>query len=253
MFTLKRYLLIVLLLINYPTYSEQIRFITEDYPPYNYLQDGELKGLSVEIIKEMMKQTPYDYQIEVLPWARAMVTVERNKNSFIFSMRRIPSRIMRYVWIGVLTSSPQAIYALHHRDDIEINNLDDLHHYKIGTTVNDSRDTVLVNHGIPKINLTRLSGQDAYERNYGKLKEGRIDVWPMDGVVAFYIVKKQGDDPRKQLKKVYSFDSGKNAPYYLATNLKSDPKVVATIREALQNFKETPEYLSILNRWGGSP
>ncbi|WED24596.1 transporter substrate-binding domain-containing protein [Vibrio sp. JC009] len=242
-----------LLIACFSVCAEPIRIITEDYPPYNYVEDGKLKGLSVDIIKAVMKRTSLEYTLEVLPWARGMVTTERTKNVFIFSMRRVPSREERFLWVGSLCSSAQSIYTLYNRHDIEVDSIEDLNNYTVGTTINDSRETVLIAKGIPVENLTRISGHDSYERNYMKLKFGRIDLWPMDDTVAFHIVKRNGDEPEKVLKKVYSFESGKNDTYYLATNLNTDPEILEQVSRALREFKETEEYSVLLKRWNGAP
>jgi hypothetical protein len=33
----------------------EIRVITEDYPPLNYVEDSTLKGASVDIVREVLK------------------------------------------------------------------------------------------------------------------------------------------------------------------------------------------------------
>lgn len=243
----------VLLISCTSVHSESIRIVTEDYPPYNYLDNGELKGLSVEVIRAVMERTQIEYTIEVMPWARAMITTENSKNVFVFSMRKIESRENRFIWIGSICSSPHSIFSLQNRQDIKIDSIDDLKSYRIGTTIHDSRETIMIDMGIPIEKLTRISGHDAYERNYMKLKYGRIDVWPMDDVVAFYIAKDFGDEPRNILRKIFSFESGVNAPYYLATNLMSDVVLIDEISRALDEFKKTDDYFSLLARWNAQP
>lgn len=233
--------------------SEPVRIITENYPPYNFLQNGELTGLSVDILKAVMDSTELEYTIEVMPWARGMMTTEKMKNVFIFSMRRIPSREERYLWVGTLCSASHSVFTLASRDDIHFDSIDDIKQYTVGTTIEDSRETVLIEKGVPVEQLTRISGDDSYLRNYMKLKYGRIDVWPMDDAVAFHIVKSYGDNPEQVLKKAYIFDSGESDYYYLAANLHSDPRIVEEISDALFAFKETDAYLSILQKWNGAP
>jgi polar amino acid transport system substrate-binding protein len=147
-----------------------------------------------------MAQTRLDYMIEVMPWARAMMMTEREKNTFIFSMRRIPAREDRFLWLGALCSAEHSVFSMAGRQDIQVESLDDIKQYTIGTTIEDSRETVLIEQGVPVEKLTRISGDDSYLRNYMKLKFGRIDVWPMDDAVAFHIVKSYGDNPHQVLR-----------------------------------------------------
>ncbi len=35
---------------------DQIQFITEEYPPYNFKKDGKLQGVSIEVVNLMLKK-----------------------------------------------------------------------------------------------------------------------------------------------------------------------------------------------------
>lgn len=230
--------------------ARTVRIYTEDYPPYNYLEEGKPAGLSTEIVQHIMDIAGVEYTIEFQPWARAMITVENEPDTFIYSMRRLPSRESRFLWLGAIVSSHHSVFALKNREDIEVNKLADLIGYFIGTTIHDSRETLLIENGFPVGKLTRISGRDAYERNYMKLRAGRIDVWPMDDAVAYHISRNCGDDPENLLRRVYTFNEGSLHPYYLGTNLLTDPVLAEKIANALVTFKQSDEYEQVLSRWG---
>ncbi|MGK0273145.1 MAG: polar amino acid transport system substrate-binding protein [Cocleimonas sp.] len=49
----------------------------EDYPPYSYLENGEMKGIYTEVLKKVIEKMP-DYNIELkgTPWKRGLANVE---------------------------------------------------------------------------------------------------------------------------------------------------------------------------------
>ena len=55
------------------------RLMTEEYPPYNFTENGVVKGICVDVLAEVLKdmgssKTAKD--IEVLPWARGYSIVQ---------------------------------------------------------------------------------------------------------------------------------------------------------------------------------
>ncbi len=51
--------------------AESFSIMTEEYPPFNYTEDGKLTGLSSEVMAELIKRIGHPNNIKVLPWARA--------------------------------------------------------------------------------------------------------------------------------------------------------------------------------------
>lgn len=73
-------------------YSE-LRFISVDEPPANYLNSsGELSGFVTEIVKQLQKQLQNDTSIEVMPEARAIRTLDTSPNVIMFSLSRSEER-----------------------------------------------------------------------------------------------------------------------------------------------------------------
>ncbi|WP_419905340.1 substrate-binding periplasmic protein [Kiloniella sp.] len=63
--------LLAMLLINTKSFGDEIIFgVTADYPPYEYKQDEEVKGLFIDIIRECFKRMGYRLRVEVFPWSR---------------------------------------------------------------------------------------------------------------------------------------------------------------------------------------
>jgi len=53
-------------------YAEtEIVVVTENWAPYNFIENGLVKGASTEIVKRVLDNTDLNYSIRVYPWARA--------------------------------------------------------------------------------------------------------------------------------------------------------------------------------------
>ena len=71
----------------------------------------------------------------------------------------------------------------------------------------------------------------------------------MSEAIGYYIVRKSGDDPDRQIRKVFLFEEMSKGGYYIASSLQTSDDIVNTIRETLEKFKKTTEYQQILEKW----
>lgn len=237
-------------LLGFQAIAAKLTIYTEEFPPFNYTEGGKIKGASTEVIEAIMDKSGMDYEIKSYPWARTYHLAQQQENAFIYSISRRANREALFQWVGEIVPSNQSVFALQNRNDISVNNLDDLKKYKVGTTLNDARESYLTSKGFNKSDFKQLSGGDSYLFNYKKLKAKRIDLWPMPDAVAFHLAMKEGDDPAKVLRKVISLADISQTGYYFAASLKTDPAVVSQLSKALESFKDTAEYQDILSNWG---
>ncbi|WP_412051939.1 substrate-binding periplasmic protein (plasmid) [Hoeflea sp. Naph1] len=76
--------------------ASPLHLVTENYPPYNYAEDGQLKGLSVELMHLVMADAGLEYDMELMPWARAIALAE-NKNGYcVFTTVHTEERDTRF-------------------------------------------------------------------------------------------------------------------------------------------------------------
>ena len=69
-----------------------LTIITENWPPYNYEENGEVKGFSTEIVQAIMKELNVNYDIQVLPGARGEKLLEEGTQVMNFSLFRNAAR-----------------------------------------------------------------------------------------------------------------------------------------------------------------
>ncbi len=156
----------------YPLLSTELTILTENLPNLNYIKDGELVGLSVDIVKEIQKRVGSHEQIKVFPWARAYSLALEEKNVVLFSITHTESRKGLFKWICPLVTKRDILVAKK-GSGIEINSLEDAKKVKrIGTIRDDSKERLLKSHG-----FTNLESVSDEQQNVKKLILGRIDLW----------------------------------------------------------------------------
>lgn len=72
--------------------AETLQLVTLDYPPYEYSENGEVKGLAVNVVREVFRRLNYKVEIKFLPWSRSLKLVELGQADAIFTAYRTPER-----------------------------------------------------------------------------------------------------------------------------------------------------------------
>lgn len=237
-------LFVIIFLLVDSVWAESLQVVTEQYPPYNYEEDGKIKGVGTEVVEEVLKEAGIDYNIKVYPWARALRIAEKEKNVLIYCISRTEKREKLYTWAGVIAPINFYIFALKSRNDIpEMTNIDQAKPYRIGTVNQDALDQYFIDQQFPHIDSLSLN-----ELNIKKLFAGRIDLWPMSEYTANYLLKQNGYDP-KDLKKVYELKRFASGDQYMAISNTTDKKILQRIQDALKKIKDDGRYKKILSKY----
>jgi len=244
-----RIFLYCLFLFSSKSFAQQYTLYTEQFPPFNFMQEQKLTGVSTQIIEAVFQKANLDYKFALLPWARTMEESKRAKSGFIFSISRRPDRENMYQWIGMIVPSTHSVYKKK-GSDICIKQLADMKNYVIGTTNRDARESYLLANGFEKKDFQSLSGPNSYLRNYKLLKLGRAQLWPIPDAVAHHLAKSVGDELDSQLEKAFELKAISNSGYYLAANKEMPQEVITLIKQTLEEFVATDEYSQLLRRWG---
>ncbi len=243
-------LILLMVAITTPVEAVEVTIYTEEFPPYNYSEDGKLTGVSTKVVEHVMKNSGVDYKIISYPWARAYLLSQKQPNSLIYSIARTSEREKLFKWVGLVVPTRNSVFCLAKRTDIQIHTLNDLKPYKMGTVIDDALETYLVGKGFEMSYFQRVGGDDAYLLNFLMLKRGRIDLMPGVDSVTNYVVRKAGDDPDRMLKKIFRLKDTSGGGAYLAASLTTGDDLIQRLAHALEQFKTTQEYTALLAEWG---
>lgn len=128
--------------------GEPLTAVTEEWPPYNFSEGDEIKGLSTDIIRATLREAGLAAKFEIFPWPRSYKKAKMEANTLIYTILRMPEREEDFQWIkmeglseSVFLFSPRA------RPEIVIKSLDDAKRYKIGVSQESASHQFLLSKG----------------------------------------------------------------------------------------------------------
>jgi len=224
-----------------------VKIVTENYPPYNMEVNGKLTGISVEILDAMLKQMKAKTTIKdvkLKPWATGYKLASKKKNYMLFSTTRTKLREPLFKWVGPIIPTKICVIAPKSKH-YKINSIDDLKKYKIGAVINDIGEQLLLSNGIPKKNVKSVSGKTPVILNFSKMGKGRIDMFAYEVNVAMYGAKSFQIDTN-EFEPIFTLKEGQ---LYYAFNKKTDDKIIKRFQEALDIIKKNGTYDKILKKY----
>jgi polar amino acid transport system substrate-binding protein len=164
---------------NDNTYQYQFRFITEEYKPLNYTEDGKLTGLAPELLKEICHRLIIPFDSEILPWDEGFALAQTDENAVLYSTILNAERKDLFKWAGPFASLDWLFYASS-QNQITLNSLDDAKMAaNIGVIQDYSIEQYLVGQG-----FTNLVYCNSNIEAFDKLLKGEIDLFPSDKITA---------------------------------------------------------------------
>jgi polar amino acid transport system substrate-binding protein len=235
-----------------PTPMSTLVFYTEQNPPFNYVENGTLQGIGVdllEVVTGKMGDTISRDNVHVVPWTEGYQAVLKGPNAVLFTTARLPSRESSFKWAGPIYSYTNAIYAWADRN-ISIASPEDLQYYRIGVIVDDIAGLQLLEAGV---NRSQLVEETNASLLLAKLESGEIDLFANQEMAGRYFAsQKTGNE--SALKVIYRLPELDG--YYVFSRDVPD-STVQSFQQALDAIKiekaETgfTEYDRILYRYLG--
>ena len=205
--------------------------ITEEWPPYNYVERGRLTGVSVKIVQALQQELGRRDPLQVYPSQRTKLILEARPRTMMFSMFRTPARESQYKWIGPI--GRDAIYFYQRRGSpLLIRTLQDAKEVPVIA----SRQAGLVFNTLIALGFTNLDAT-AYSSKqvYGKLLRGRAELAISDSPLGVRYLLTQMGVPVEALQqtpvKVVESD------LYIAASLDFPDVEIAQWQQALDRLK----------------
>lgn len=217
--------------------------ITEEWPPYNYVERGRLTGVSVKIVQALQQELGRRDPIQVYPSQRAKLILESRSRTMMFSMFRTPQRETLYKWIGPI--GRDAIYFYQRGGSpLQIRTLQDAK----AVSVIASRQAGLVFNILTADGFTNLdSSAYSSKQVYGKLLRGRAELAISDSPLGVrYLLKQMGlpaDALQQTPVKVVESD------LYIAASLDFPDTEIALWQQALDRLKARGELERLTRGW----
>ena len=217
-------------LVAWAAAAQPLTVVTEEYPPYNYLDDNkQVVGVSTDVVKEVLRRANLPYRISLYPWARAYHMAQNQPNVLIYSIGRSSQREALFQWVDVIAPYNVFLYRLKSRPEVQVQRIDQLPRYRIGAVRDDVRAQYLERNGI----TADLVVDDS--ANAKKLASQRIDLFPIDEIALVALYRREGMDPQSVEKALHLPDL--SSGLYMAFSLQTAPEIVERCRNALREMR----------------
>jgi polar amino acid transport system substrate-binding protein len=219
---------------------EDLHFVTEQYPPYNYVENGTLRGIAVDLLSGVYREmgsTLAPGQVQVLPWTDAYETARSRKNTAVFATIRLPEREHLFKWAGPLASERQVIFADPERS-IVISGPADLNRYRIGVVEDDAATPQLLALGVDPATIVTVG---TVPDLVSLMQAGDIDLWCYGDLAGRYHAGKVTGDP-DAFEVVSTLDT---RDIYFAFNPDTPDSVVAAFQAALDAVRYEPDHTGV--------
>lgn len=161
---------------------------SEDYPPYEYMEHGEFKGLDIEIIRAVSKRLGITANIQFLPWSRAMQNVKMGRDDAIFPVFKTKEREKFLYYPSENISSEKNVLIVKYDSNKSAKSIEDIRGWRIGVAADNS-------YGEEFDNFTEII-RDTSVNNDALIKKlkgkKRLDAIIMNELVFDMVVKQKG-------------------------------------------------------------
>jgi polar amino acid transport system substrate-binding protein len=217
--------------------AEGLTYLTEEFKPLNYTENGRPAGLSVALLKLIWQEMKVPEQpIQVMPWPRIYNSAQLDRNVVIFSMYRTKEREDSFKWVGPIVKGRLSLFALRSRH-LKVGSLKDMAGRRIASMRDIAAASKMLGAGFPLVYTSNA------EHAFQLLESGRVDALALDEFKFRQTLMTTGASPDAfEAVLVLSEDS-----LYYAFSLDNDDALVARFQRALDAIVKRPVYRNLLN------
>ena len=239
-----------LLFVSLDAFSlENLKWFTEDYPPFNYRnkESKRLSGISIELLEATHRHLYKKGQIRskltrshyrLVPWQRGYSKAQiRGKKNVIFSTTRTEEREEKFKWFGPIAKNINAIFALRGAKKLTSQNVkNELKRGKIVSVRGDVAVDLVKGLGLPDQKIAKVNG---ISQMLKMVQSRKMKYFAYGSVTSFYTMKKKGIDVKK-FEIVYNM--GESELWY-AVNKSVSNKTISGYQSALEEVKRKDDSL----------
>lgn len=211
--------------------AQDLQFLSENYPPYNWEDETGVHGFSVDILAEIFARTGYPAtidDIQILPWARAYDQTLNEPNTVLFATNRTEAREDLFRWVGPITQSQVSVIVAADMAD-SISDISDLEGVTVGTVQDDVGEQLLAEAGLDVETFDRSRDIETTVR---KLDGGRVDAIAAEYSVARMSMSNHGIDSSQFVQVLVLFEG----ELYYAFNPEVDEALLESFQAAVDEI-----------------
>tara|TARA_R110002020_G_scaffold36766_7_gene110557 strand:+ start:1430 stop:2152 length:723 start_codon:yes stop_codon:yes gene_type:complete len=223
--------------------AKSVHIVSEDWPPFIYTEQGQIKGADKDITEHVLNQLGYQATWNLMPWRRVLHNVATGAADAILDIAPHKDHQNSYLFTSEPLSRHETVLFHELRRPFAFTQLNDLDGLIIGVSPGYL------------YNNAEFIGSDAFfrepapsfEANLKKLLRGRVDMVAMSRPVGIYTSRLLG------IENQVGFHSQalSSSDFYLVFHRTEKWRVPAEqFSQALRQFKKTERYREILEEYG---
>ncbi len=231
-------LLVVLLAISCAKSNPETLIVgtNAEFPPFEYLADGEIVGFDVDLIQAVAKELGKDIQIENLSWEGLLPALQSKKVDLIIAGMTATEDRKKVVNFSDTYYVAEEQMIVLHQDTSDINSVEDLIGKKVGVVLGFTGDIFVSD--LDGVNIERYNGAS---QAIIDIQNGKIDAMVLDNQPAQNYVKNANN-----LKAI----AGNNTQEEYSIAIRQEDKaLLADVNAALIKVKASGAYDAILNKY----
>lgn len=224
-----------------------LQIVTEEYPPFNFVENGVPTGIFIDVLDYILKDTGSAQSIkdvQVLPWARGYNMAQTQVNTVLFGTTFTEERKDSFKWAGPVVNSNQTLIAKK-SSNIIIDDVKNIKGLKIGLINKDVAEDILIQQGVDKALFDAVADPVA---NIRKLTIGRVDMIAYGDISANYMLKNLGEnvDDYEIVKVV------RETQLFFAFHKDTSDEIVQAFQKSLNKLRnqDKAKYEAILRKYG---
>ncbi|POZ62413.1 substrate-binding periplasmic protein [Chromobacterium alticapitis] len=226
--------------------AEPLAVYTDEWPPISFEEDGEVKGMAVELVQQIQRRLHAEQPVRLLPWARAYNFLLTRPNVLLFVLGRTPEREKLMTMVGPVATSAINLYC-RKGEALALRRLGDKLQLQPLTAFRSSIFLAAAKrHGF----LNIVESADP-EQSALMLQASRVAMWSEGDSVVGSVMRKAGlpADAVELLQPLEKID------LYLAFSRGTDREAVQAWEQALREMKRDGSFRKIYLRWlpGAAP
>lgn len=237
-----RFLFIIILLVNITIAADNIQPLTEKWTPYQIETKNGLKGISIDLVKDIQKRIGNKKDIKLFPWKRSYNITLKKKGYALFLTTRSKERENLFKWVGPITSMKVRFFKNASRTDLDIRSLEDAR--KVSSIV--VAEETISNQILKKLDFKNLDVSTIANYSLNKLLENRTDLYPVEENAFIYKLKQLNLQEKIVPVKMKPFYESN---LYIAFNKETKDDTIKKWQKALEDIKSDGTYEKIIQRY----
>lgn len=221
-------------------FSAPLRLVTAEEPPNNFSEDGQIKGIAVDVVNAMVKESGLEVSHHIYPWKRSYEMLKNETNIGVYSTTRTPERENKFQWVGPLVGKTFGLFQ-HKQARFSAKSIDTVKssYLVLSQLASWQHDYLLSNQ------FKNISTHQSHEKMAHLMKHHRGDYWFV-GDLDMIVATRENNISPSLFKLAYPIREGAN---YIAFSKDVPQNTIQQLQDALKKIKTSGQMDEIAKKW----